>query len=47
VEETNDMYLDVFSCKSFDKAVVEKVVNDYFKPEKMASQLVMRDAQML
>lgn len=47
VEETNDMYLDVFSCKKFDRAVVEKVVNNYFRPESMASQLVTRDAQML
>ena len=31
-EETNDMYLDVFSCKPFDPAEVEAVVNLHFSP---------------
>src|SRR5512137_1461518 len=35
VEETDDMYLDVFSCKTFEKSTVERIVQDYFKPEKM------------
>lgn len=47
VEETNDMYLDVFSCKTFEKSTVERIVQDYFKPEKMETQLIMRDAQLL
>lgn len=32
VEETNDMYLDVFSCKPFDPAIVTKNVHDFFRP---------------
>jgi S-adenosylmethionine/arginine decarboxylase-like enzyme len=32
VEETNDMYLDVFSCKPFSPHDVESVVNIYFSP---------------
>jgi S-adenosylmethionine/arginine decarboxylase-like enzyme len=31
-EETNDMYLDVFSCKPFNPHDVESVVNVYFSP---------------
>jgi S-adenosylmethionine/arginine decarboxylase-like enzyme len=31
-EETNDMYLDVFSCKPFSPDDVEGVVNLYFSP---------------
>lgn len=33
VEETNDIYLDVFSCKSFDPKDVERVVKLYFSPQ--------------
>ena len=29
-KETDDMYLDVFSCKPFNPADVEKVVNSHF-----------------
>ena len=31
VEETNDFYLDVFSCKTFDPATVVEVAHKYFK----------------
>jgi S-adenosylmethionine/arginine decarboxylase-like enzyme len=31
-EETNDMYLDVFSCKPFNPYDVEVVVNMHFSP---------------
>jgi S-adenosylmethionine/arginine decarboxylase-like enzyme len=33
VEETNDIYLDVFSCKEFDPKVVERVTSLYFGPK--------------
>jgi S-adenosylmethionine/arginine decarboxylase-like enzyme len=45
-EETNDMYLDVFSCKEFDPAVVEQVVYDHFYPLTTKTTLVERQAQM-
>ena len=32
VEETDDIYLDVFSCKRFDPETVERVVKRYFAP---------------
>lgn len=46
VEETNDMYLDVFSCKDYDTAVVEQVVYEHFHPMSMKSQVIERQAQM-
>lgn len=47
VEETNDMYLDVFSCKTFDPKIVNIMVKNYFKPEKLESTIVTRDARKL
>lgn len=44
VEETNDMYLDVFSCKAFDKEDVEDVVQNYFKPIEYDIKMVVRQA---
>jgi S-adenosylmethionine/arginine decarboxylase-like enzyme len=32
VEETDDMYLDVFSCKPFNPRDVEDLVQDTFRP---------------
>jgi S-adenosylmethionine decarboxylase len=32
VEEDNTMYLDVFSCKTFDNDVVIRLVKHYFEP---------------
>lgn len=46
VEETNDMYLDVFSCKDFDPHVVVSIVNDYFHPENVSTHIIHRQAQL-
>ncbi len=35
VEETNDIYLDVFSCKEFQQDVVKNLVIEYFKPNRV------------
>lgn len=43
-EETNDMYLDVFSCKPFDPADVEAVVNQHFGPLHKNRTFVTRQA---
>ena len=37
-------YFDVFSCKEFDSATVEKVVKHYFNPKKIKSKLIKRQA---
>jgi S-adenosylmethionine/arginine decarboxylase-like enzyme len=44
VEETNDMYLDVFSCKGFLPMDVRDMVAKYFGPEHSDSFLLKRDA---
>ena len=46
VEETDDMYLDVFSCKPYDPDVVKKVVARYFTPIGMNSRFLVRQAGM-
>ena len=46
VEETNDMYLDVFSCKPFSPNDVKGVVSSFFVPEHMNEQFLTRDASM-
>lgn len=45
-EETNDMYLDVFSCKDFDQRRVEKLVRSYFQPMHMTGRVLYRDAKL-
>jgi len=44
VEETNDAYLDVFSCKPFDVNDVDKVVAQFFGPENTKTTYVIRQA---
>ena len=44
VEETDDMYLDVFSCKPFDLETAKTVVNEYFHPKKMRVNFITRHA---
>jgi S-adenosylmethionine/arginine decarboxylase-like enzyme len=47
VEETDDFYLDVFSCKDFKPEVVKDVVDYYFRPREVKTQLMARDATKL
>jgi S-adenosylmethionine/arginine decarboxylase-like enzyme len=44
VEETDDMYLDVFSCKPYDPKIVENIVKYYFQPLQMNSKFLIRQA---
>jgi len=46
VEETNDMYLDVFSCKPFDPRLVKGVVDQYFFPIDMNQHFLHRQASV-
>ena len=43
-EETNDMYLDVFSCKPFNPSDVEAVVSEHFGPVHKNRTFVTRQA---
>ena len=44
VEETNDMYLDVFSCKPFSQNDVLKSVDAFFRPSVIRPTFIIRDA---
>ena len=41
-EETNEAYLDVFSCKDFHQKEVEDVVRSFFDPEHVYSRMLVR-----
>ena len=47
VEETNDMYLDVFSCKSFEAKTVSDVTREFFGHEDANIQFLSRQAPRL
>lgn len=44
VDATGSIYLDVFSCKTFDIGTVESVVKEYFRPERIRVNFVTRHA---
>ena len=44
VEETDDMYLDVFSCKEFNPEMVKTIVENYFRPRAVSCHLLVRQA---
>ena len=41
-DEARDMYLDVFSCKDFNAEDVLSAVKDWFAPEGLDSQTLLR-----
>ena len=43
VNDNGNFYLDVFSCKEFETAVVEAVVSKYFKPTTLIKRAIARD----
>ena len=44
VEETNDAYFDVFSCKPFNPSIAIGVIKKYFKPSKLKTHFIKRQA---
>ena len=46
VEETNDLYLDVFSCKPFYPIDVMDVLKDSFKPARSETKFLVRQAPL-
>lgn len=44
VEETNDLYLDVFSCKPFNTVHVEMVLAQHFSPKMVNKIFLARQA---
>lgn len=43
-DDTGDMYLDVFSCKPYDKEIVLQLVDEYFLPERLNHTYLERQA---
>ena len=43
-EDTNNMYLDVFSCKPFESNTVESVVKEFFEPYHIRTYSTPRQA---
>jgi len=43
-EETDDMYLDVFSCKPFSPQAVHGIVKLYFNPKYINRKFILRQA---
>lgn len=41
-EETNEAYLDVFSCKDYDPEAVRWVIQDFFMPEHIDTRVLIR-----
>jgi len=46
VEETNDAYFDIFSCKSFDPKVAMEVVKEFFNPTNAQKTFLKRQARL-
>lgn len=47
VESNGEAYIDVFSCKNFDSAVVEEIIVKYFKATQIQSARILRSAEKL
>lgn len=47
VEEYDDMYLDVFSCKEFNPETVETIVRNHFRPCAVSCQVLERGPPLI
>ena len=43
-DEDGSAYLDIFSCKPYDKEVVKQIAKEYFKPSHITEHYIERDA---
>ena len=41
-EGTEEAYLDVFSCKDFDRKLVKSLAKEFFLPQKIFSRTILR-----
>ena len=41
---SGEAYIDVFSCREFDIKIAERVVRQYFEPEKVRVNFITRNA---
>lgn len=45
VDKNGDIYLDIFSCKSFDERIVDQVIENFWQPSFIKSMSFKRDAR--
>jgi S-adenosylmethionine decarboxylase len=46
MDESGDVYIDIFSCKEFNVDNVIDIINKYFSPKKMNKHFLLRDAHI-
>ena len=44
VDKTNDCYIDIFSCREYDKDIARKVIKDFFEPQEIRTKYIERSA---
>jgi S-adenosylmethionine/arginine decarboxylase-like enzyme len=44
VENSNDAYIDIFSCTSFDPKIAIRICKEYFQPEHIKVRFLKRQA---
>ena len=42
-DDTGNFYLDVFSCKPYDKEIVKALVQEYFDPHRITERYIERE----
>ena len=43
-DDSGDFYLDVFSCKEFDKEIVKQYIEQYFSPFSVKEKYLLRQS---
>ena len=44
INSTGCLYLDVFSCKKFDREIVQMLIKQFFNPKAIRKESLIRDA---
>jgi len=44
LDNSGDLYMDIFSCKNFDENKVIDAINQFFKPERIKPRFLRRKA---
>jgi len=44
LDDSGDLYLDIFSCNHFDEEVVKDAITRYFNPVRIKTQFIQRKA---
>ena len=44
MDKSGDCYIDIFSCKEYDKDIARKVINDFFEPQGISMKYIERSA---